>query len=238
VAFSRGPSDVHRASLQEARAAPGLPFIIENGRAAAAMSRPSRSRAPPADGHTLLMGTTASLHQTRRSTEGQFHRRPIRADHLMASTANILVVNPQLPRAYMAERIAHAKANPGKVQLSPHRAMARTRILRAELFKAGGQDRHSACALQGRGAGAAGRDRGARQMMFATAAAVCRNPERNRCGTLAVTTPSARGSPSWPTVDELPKGFDCTTGPVWSRPRAPEGRHSRRCIARPAGTCG
>jgi tripartite-type tricarboxylate transporter receptor subunit TctC len=122
------------------------------------------------------------------------------------------VVNPQLPVRSMAELIAYAKANPGKVNYasSGHGAAAH---LAAELFKA--EAKIDIVHVPYKGAAPALQDviAGHVQMMFATAASVVPHIQSGQVRALAVTTLKRTAVfPDLATVDELGlKGFDATT---------------------------
>src|SRR5262245_46891084 len=139
VAFTPGgPSDVlSRIVGKKLEQLLGQPFVIENRPGAGGNVAAEQVARASADGHTLLMGnnsilaTNAALYK-KINFDPEADFAPI---SLIGSQANILVVNPQLPVRTMAELIAYAKANPGKVNYasSGHGAAAH---LAAELFKA------------------------------------------------------------------------------------------------------
>src|SRR5262249_14465448 len=131
---------------------------------------------------------------------------------LIGSQANILVVNPQLPIKSMADLIAYAKANPGKVNYasSGHGAAAH---LAAELFRA--EAKVDIVHVPYKGAAPALQDvsAGHVQMMSATAASVVPHTQSGQVRALAVPTLNRTAVfPDLATVDELGlKGFDATT---------------------------
>ena len=216
VAFTPGgPSDVlSRIVGKKLEQLLGQPFIIENRPGAGGNVAAEQVARAPADGHTLLMGnnsilaTNAALYKKIKiDPEADFA--PI---SLVGSQANILVVNPQLPVRSMAELIAYAKANPGKVNYasSGHGAAAH---LAAELFKA--EAKIDIVHVPYKGAAPALQDviAGHVQMMFATAASVVPHIQSGQVRALAVTTLKRTAVfPELATVDELGlKGFDATT---------------------------
>src|SRR5262249_49271256 len=131
---------------------------------------------------------------------------------LIGAQANILVVNPQVPAHSMAELIAYAKANPGKVNYasSGHGAAAH---LAAELFRA--EAKIDIVHVPYKGAAPALQDliAGHVQMMFATAASVVPHIRAGSVRALAVTTIKRTAVfPELATIDELGlKGFDAAT---------------------------
>src|SRR5215813_6321299 len=139
VAFTPGgPSDVLARILgKRLEQSLGAPFVVENrpgagGNVAAEMV----AHAAP-DGYTLLNGNNSIL-ATNAALYKKINFDP-EADFapigMIGSQANILVVNPDLPAKTLAELIALAKANPGKLNFasSGHGLAAH---LAGELFKA------------------------------------------------------------------------------------------------------
>jgi tripartite-type tricarboxylate transporter receptor subunit TctC len=216
VAFTPGgPSDVlSRIVGKKLEQLLGQPFVIENRPGAGGNVAAEQVARAPADGHTLLMGnnsilaTNAALYK-KINFDPEADFAPI---SLIGSQANILVVNPQLPVRSMAELIAYAKANPGKVNYasSGHGAAAH---LAAELFKA--EAKIDIVHVPYKGAAPALQDviAGHVQMMFATAASVVPHIQSGKVRPLAVTTLKRTAVfPELATVDELGlKGFDATT---------------------------
>src|SRR3954451_1113966 len=216
VAFPPGgPSDVlSRIVGKKLEQLLGQPFIIENRPGAGGNVAAEQVARASADGHTLLMGnnsilaTNAALYK-KINFDPEADFAPI---SLVGSQANILVVNPQLPIKSMAELIAYAKANPGKVNYasSGHGAAAH---LAAELFRA--EAKVDIVHVPYKGAAPALQDviAGHVQMMFATAASVVPHIQSGQVRALAVTTLKRTAVfPELATVDELGiKGFDATT---------------------------
>jgi tripartite-type tricarboxylate transporter receptor subunit TctC len=216
VAFTPGgPSDVlSRIVGKKLEQLLGQPFVIENRPGAGGNVAAEQVARAPADGHTLLMGnnsilaTNAALYK-KINFDPEADFAPI---SLIGSQANILVVNPQLPVRTMAELIAYAKANPGKVNYgsSGYGAAAH---LAAELFKA--EAKVDIVHVPYKGAAPALQDliAGHVQMMFATAASVVPHIQSGQVRALAVTTlKRTTVFPELATVDELGlKGFDATT---------------------------
>src|SRR5437879_2888055 len=207
VAFTPGgPSDVlSRIVGKKLEQLLGQPFIIENRPGAGGNVAAEQVARAPADGHTLLMGnnsilaTNAALYK-KINFDPEADLAPI---SLIGSQANILVVNPQLPVRTMAELIAYAKANSGKVNYasSGHGAAAH---LAAELFKA--EAKIDIVHVPYKGAAPALQDviAGHVDMMFATAASVVPHILDGKVRALAVTTlKRTTVLPQLATVDEL-----------------------------------
>src|SRR3954467_4803795 len=175
VAFTPGgPSDVlARIIGRRLQEILHQPFIIENRPGAGGNIAAEQTAHAAPDGYTLLMGnnsilaTNAALYKTINfDPEKDFA--PI---SLIGSQANILVVNPKVKANTMAELIALAKANPGKMNFASSGYGAAAHLA-GELFKteAGINIVH----VPYKGAAPALQDliAGHVEMMFATAASV------------------------------------------------------------------
>ena len=90
----------------------------------------------PADGYTMLMGTvgTHSINASLYAKMPYDHVRDFAPVILVAAVPNVLVVHPSVPVNSVAELIAYAKANPGKLNFAS--SGSGTSIhLAGELFK-------------------------------------------------------------------------------------------------------
>jgi len=175
------------------------------------------------DGYTLLLGNNAILatNASLYSKIGFDPERDFVPITLIGTQANVLVVNLDVPAHSLAELIALAKANPGKLNFASS-GYGLAAHLAGELFKA---DAHvdivhvpykgSAPALQDV---IAGHD----QMMFATTSGAMGFITSGQVRALAVTTLKRTAVlPDIPTIDELGiRGFDATT---WHGLVAPTG---------------
>ena len=224
VAFTPGgPSDVlARIVGGQLEKILHQPFVIKN--------RPGGSQNIAADfvahaapdGYTLLMGnngilaTNASLFK-HLQYDGAKDFAPI---SMVGTQPNILVVNPNVPVHSVAELIALAKKEPGKLNYA-NSGLGAAAHLSAELFKHEAQV--DIVGINYKGAAPALQDviAGRVQVMFATSASVMGHIRAGLVRPLAVTT-AKRFSlmPDLPTVAETLPGFDATT---WHGLVAPAG---------------
>jgi tripartite-type tricarboxylate transporter receptor subunit TctC len=216
VAFTPGgPSDVlARIVGRQLEKVLHQAFVIENRPGGAGnIAAEAVARARP-DGYTLLMGNNSILATNgalfaRLNFDAEKDFAPI---SLVGTQPNILVVHPSLPVHSVADLIALAKKEPGKLNYgnSGYGAAAH---LSAELFKS--EAHVDIVGINYKGAAPALQDliAGQTQLMFATSASVVGHIKSGLVRPLAVTT-LARFSlmPDLPTVAEsgLP-GFDATT---------------------------
>jgi len=177
----------------------------------------------PADGHTLFFGTTGTM-----SINPSLYKK-LRYDpakdfapvSLMATTMNVLVVNPEVPAKNLADLVQLAKSKPGEFAYGSA-GNGSSNHLSGELFKsiAGVQISH----VPYRGSSPALVDLlgGRIAMMFDTIAVQTQNIAAGKVRALAVTGP--RRSPLLPDVPTAQeaglKGFDVT---IWFGVLAPAG---------------
>ena len=210
-----GPSDVlARVLARKMEQILGQPLVIDNrpgagGNVAAELV----ARAPP-DGYTLLLAnnsilaTNASLYK-KINYDAERDFAPI---SLIATQANVLVVHPSLPVHSLAELIALARVNPGKLNFSSG-GYGTASHLTGELFKA--EAKIEIVHVPYKGAGPALQDviAGHVQMMFGAVAACIGHIQDGTLRPLAVTRRKRTASlPNVATVAELGiAGFDAAT---------------------------
>src|SRR5579871_263389 len=225
VAFTPGgPSDVlARIVGRQMEKVVGQPFVIDNRPGGAGnIAAETAAHAAP-DGYTLLMGNNGLL-ATNQSLFKKLNfdaARDFAPISLIGSQPNVLVVNPNFPAATLAELIAYAKANPGKLNYASS-GFGTAAHLSAELFKS--TAKIDLVPVSYKGAAPALQDliAGHVQVMFATSASVVGFVKAGTLRPLAVTSIKRFSlMPDLPTVAELGlPGFDATT---WHGLIAPAG---------------
>ncbi len=210
-----GPLDtVARLLGQKVAESIHQPVIVDNKPGAGGnIGADAVAKAAP-DGYTILMGAVAT-HAINPTLYAAIPYDPVK-DFIpvtqIASTPNVLVVNPAVPAANVREFIAYAKANPGKLNFGSG-STGSAGHLAGELFKtmAGIDMTH----VPYKGAAPAMNDLigGQIQLMFDNLSSSLAQMRAGKVRALAVTT--ARRSalaPDLPTIAEsgLP-GFDINT---------------------------
>ncbi len=132
-----GPVDVVARVLGERLAAKWkVPVIVENRPGAGTVIGADFVAKAPPDGHTVLLNVTAhAVNATLVRKLPYDTLRDFAPIVLVATAPNILAVNPLVPAKTTAELIAHAKANPGKLNAGSH-GKGNTSHLAAEMLKA------------------------------------------------------------------------------------------------------
>jgi tripartite-type tricarboxylate transporter receptor subunit TctC len=189
----------------------GQPFIIETRPGAGTnIATETVVRAPP-DGYTLLfVGAPNAINATLYPKLNFNFIRDIAPVAGIVRVPNVMVVHPSVPATTVAEFIAYAKANPGKVNMassgvgsSPH--------LAGELFKmmAGVEVQH----VPYRGAAPAVTDllAGQMQLYFVTTPSSLEYIRTGKMRALAVTTAERIAElPQVPTIGEFLPGYEAS----------------------------
>jgi tripartite-type tricarboxylate transporter receptor subunit TctC len=139
VPFSPGgPTDVISRLLAQGMAPIlGVPIVVENRLGGGGVIGARAVLNAAADGHTLLVGNTATL-AINRAISRKLDFDPAAAFTpvaRIATSSNVLVVNPAVPARTVAELVAYAKANPGKLSYSSPGIGTPAHLI-AEWFKA------------------------------------------------------------------------------------------------------
>jgi tripartite-type tricarboxylate transporter receptor subunit TctC len=219
-----GPVDVlSRVLGQKLSETLGQPFLIDDRPGASGtLGSEFVAKAPP-DGYTLVMGNNAT-HATNESLYPNLRYATLRdfaPIGLAATVTNILVVSSSLPVHSVAELIADAKANPGKLNYASSGSGSAAHLT-GEMFKlmTGTDIVH----VPYSGAAPAATDllAGRVGLMFASAPTVFQYVKAGKLQALAVT-----GASRWSSLPELPTmaeaGVPGFTSEVWFGLFAPAG---------------
>ena len=219
-----GPTDIlGRVIAQKLTEALGQPVAVDNRPGASGNLGSDLVAKAPADGYTLVLGNNA----THATNESLFPSMPYQTLRdfapiaLVATVTNMVTVHPSLPVRSVAELVAHAKANPGRLNYGSTGNGSAAHLI-GELFKAtAGVDivhvpyRGSAPAVTDLLAGQV-------QVMFATLPTVLTQVQDNKLRGLAITAPARLASqPAVPTLVE--SGFPGLIADAWFGLLAPAG---------------
>ncbi|MEJ7930662.1 tripartite tricarboxylate transporter substrate-binding protein [Ramlibacter sp. AN1015] len=95
----------------------------------------------PADGHTLLLATTAlSISPSVFAQLGYDAQRDLAPVTMVSTIPNVLVVHPDVPARTMQEFVAHVKAQPGKLNFAAPGASSGQRMTFEQIKQATGTD--------------------------------------------------------------------------------------------------
>lgn len=200
------------------------PFVVENKPGAGAMIGAESVAKAPADGYTLLVGTSAELTIGPVLTPANLRYDPVKGFipiALVGTSANVLLANPGFSPQNIQELAAYAKSNPDKVSFGsggsgtgPH--------LSGELLKSMGNIPMTHIPYKGSGPALTDVVSGQTQLMVSTMAPALPLIKAQKVRPLAVT--SAKRSallPDVPTVGEQGlKGYESVT---WYAVLAPAG---------------
>jgi tripartite-type tricarboxylate transporter receptor subunit TctC len=191
----------------------GQPVVVENKAGAAGnIGMGEGARAAP-DGYTLVLAPTGNLTVNQFLFKLPFDTaKDLAPVTVLATSPNVLVVNPSVPAKTFGELIAYAKANPGKLNFASPGAGSGAHLA-GELLNidAGIQAQH----VPYKGLAPAVSDLlgGQVQMMFAGISTVIQYVKNGKLVALAIASPKRSPQlPDVPTVAEsgLP-GFDVTS---------------------------
>jgi len=217
-----GPLDLLGRILSERLGAGfGRPVLVENKPGAAGNIGAAEVAKSPADGHTVLL----TLFSIVTSNPHLYDRLPF--DPLkdfapitaLASSDSVLIVHPSVPAASVAELVAYAKANPGRLNYASA-GKASPGHLTAEFFgrRAGAAFTH--VPYKGNAEAIRSVLAGETQMMFTPTTGALPLIKAGKLKAIAVYLTER--------VDELPEvpsleGFDQKTLPFWYGLLAPAG---------------
>lgn len=115
----------------------GQPTIVENKPGAGGIVAADYVAKSPPDGHTVFLASFASFVSNPLLTPDLPYEvdRDFDGVSLVATTPMVMIVNPDVPARSVAEFVAYAKANPGRVNFGTS-GVGSTVHLAAELFRA------------------------------------------------------------------------------------------------------
>jgi tripartite-type tricarboxylate transporter receptor subunit TctC len=217
-----GPLDLMGRLLSDKLSgALGKPVIVENKPGAAGNVGAAEVARAPADGHTLLL----TLFSIVTSNPHLYERLPF--DPLkdfapitaIARSDSVVVVHPSVPAASIGELVAHAKANPGRLNYASA-GKASPGHLTAEFFARGTGTAFTHVPYKGNAEAIRSVIAGETQIMFTPTTGALPHIKAGKLKALAVYLTDA--------VDELPgvpslEGFDQKTVPFWYGLLAPAG---------------
>jgi tripartite-type tricarboxylate transporter receptor subunit TctC len=219
-----GPTDaMARALALKLADRLGQPVLIDNrGGAGGGIAAEMVAKAP-ADGYTLFFGTTGTM-AINPSLYSKLRYDPVKdfsPISLMATTANVLVVSPQIPAKNLAELVTLAKAKPGELNYGSA-GNGSSNHLSGELFRSSASIQINHIPYKGSAPAMIDLLGGRLSMMFDTIAQQTQNIAAGKVRALAVTGPTRSPLlPNVPTAQEAGlKGFDVT---IWFGVLAPKG---------------
>jgi tripartite-type tricarboxylate transporter receptor subunit TctC len=200
-----GSTDIFARLIAERLAAPlGQPVVVENRAGAAGNIGAAEVVRSAPDGHTLLMATTGVMAINNALYRSMTYdaAKDLEPVIFVASITNVLIVPPDFPAKSVAELIALARKDPGKLSFASSGAGSSTHMS-AELFKSmSGTD---ILHIPYKGSGQALPDlmSGRVSMMFENAPGAVPHIKARKVRALAVTGLKRSGAmPELPTIAE------------------------------------
>ena len=198
----------------------GQPFIVENQPGAGSNLAAGAVARAPADGHTLLTAIVANaINETLYENLNFSFVRDIAPVAGIFRVPQVMVVTPSLPAATVAEFIAYAKANPGKINMASP-GIGSIQHVAGELFrfKTGVDMVH----VPYRGSGPALTDllAGQVQVMFDVTSTSAAHVKAGKLRALAVTTATrADVLPDVPVMADFVPGYESSAWVGFGAPR-------------------
>ena len=193
-----GTDVVARTLAQEMAKDLRVSIIIENRPGAGTIVGTQAVAVSAADGYTLLMGTFANAVNPSLNTKLPYDpHKDFAPVALIARSFNIVVVNPKSQIRTIADLIAAAKANPGKMTFGTFGA-GTSAHLAGELFKDMAKVNLTAVPYKGAAPAITDLIGGQIDVMFTTVASAASLVESGQLRAIAVT--SAERSPAFPQV--------------------------------------
>ena len=190
----------------------GKPVVIENRPGAAMIIGAEAAAKSAPDGYTLLVAHdgTMAMNPVVYPNLAYHSQRDFEPVALMTAIPEVLLVHEGLPVKTVRELIAHAKANPGKLN---HASGGTATLLALELFKAMAGVDITSIPFRGAAPAITGTMAGETQVIFADLASANAGMQSGKLRTLAVTTlKRVPRLPEVPTIDKSGvAGYDVAT---------------------------
>src|SRR5262245_56612914 len=216
-----GPVDVMARVLANALpAALGQSVFSENKPGAGNTIGSRQAATADPDGYTLMVSAASGLVMSPMIVKNAgYDASSFAPVALIAETPQVLVINPQLPFKTVAELVAYAKVNPGKLNYStggvgtlPH--------LKAELYKSVSGTNILHVPYKGGGPSLTAVVAGEVQMTFDTGSTSLQWIQDGKLRALAIVGP--KRAPELPDVPAMPEiGFPAVTSGAWMALLAP-----------------
>jgi tripartite-type tricarboxylate transporter receptor subunit TctC len=191
-----GTDVVARTLAQELAKDLGVSVVVENKPGAGTIIGTQAVATSEPDGYTLLMGTFANaVNPSLKASLPYDPHKDFAAVALVARSFNIVVVNPKSPIRSIADLIAAAKADPGKLSYGTY-GTGTSAHLAGELFKNLAKVDLTTVPYKGAAPGITDLIGGQIQVMFTTVASAASLIQAGQLRALAVT--SAQRSPAFP----------------------------------------
>ena len=218
-----GPVDVMARLIANALPAQlGQNVFVENKPGAGNTIGSKLAAQADPDGYTLMVSAASGLIMSPMIIKNAgYDASSFAPVALIAETPQVLVINPALPFKSVADLVAYAKANPGKLNYStggigtlPH--------LNAELFKSVSGADIVHVPYKGGGPSLTGVVAGEVQMTFDTLATSLQLIHADKLRALAIVGPQR--APDLPDVPAMPEiGYPAVTSGAWTALLAPKG---------------
>jgi tripartite-type tricarboxylate transporter receptor subunit TctC len=201
----------------------GQPVVVENRAGAAGNIGMEAAAKSAPDGYTVFLGNVGSIAINPAVMPVQSNPlKDLVAITQVVDVPSVLVVHPTLPVNNIKELIAHAKANPGKLNYGSPGSGSLDRLEMEILRKLGGLDMVHVPYKGGAGPAVAGLMGGETHLMFATAASAIPGIKAGRLKLLAVTSAKRmEQAAAAPTVQE--EGYADLTASSWQGLFVPSG---------------
>jgi len=199
---------VSRVLAQELTPSLGQPVVVENRTGADGAIAASVVMQSPPDGHTLFVATNTPMMQVPLLSKNPPYD-PLTAFapiSLVGRYTFLLVTTPQLPAKTMAEFIAYARANPGKLNFATYSGASQ--IAYAQIVKTSKVDMLRV-PYKGEAPSVADLLGGQIHAVFATPTSTLSHIRDGRLRVLATTLPTR-----WPLLPEVPTTVEAGLPPI------------------------